>query len=436
MKKVIVLGAGPSGYGAAHKLSNENIDFEVFEKQNYIGGHSASFEFDGGYIFDDGPHISFTKDERIKSIFAANADNKYFEFKAEANNYWDGKWIKHPAQTNLYGMPAKLNTQILSEMIEINHSKDEPSINNYQDWLYASLGKTFAENFPMKYTRKFHTTEAKNLTTDWVGSRVYKPKLEEVIFGMLSPSTPDVHYISGFRYPKFGGFASFLGGIKKTGKLNLNHELTSINLKDKVLTFNNSYKVDFESVVSSLPLPKLVGYMEDAPIEIKNAASKLAWTQCLVVNLGVKREHISDNHWSYVYDESINSTRISFPHLFSKNVVPEKHSSIQVEIYFSNKYKPMTMSPDDYLDIVHKEMIEIGILDPVDEITFRKAWVSPFAQIIFDKDRAEAVKLIHEFLIENRIYYCGRYGEWAYTWTDESFKSGESAAEQAIKTAS
>jgi hypothetical protein len=30
------------------------------------------------------------------------------------------------------------------------------------------------------------------------------------------------------------------------------------------------------------------------------------------------------------------------------------------------------------------------------------------------------------------IDYCGRYGEWAYLWTDESFVSGERAVERAL----
>jgi hypothetical protein len=30
------------------------------------------------------------------------------------------------------------------------------------------------------------------------------------------------------------------------------------------------------------------------------------------------------------------------------------------------------------------------------------------------------------------VSYCGRYGDWAYLWTDESFLSGERAAEKAL----
>jgi len=39
---------------------------------------------------------------------------------------------------------------------------------------------------------------------------------------------------------------------------------------------------------------------------------------------------------------------------------------------------------------------------------------------------------ITERLDEIGVNYCGRYGDWAYLWTDDSFKSGERAAETAL----
>jgi hypothetical protein len=39
---------------------------------------------------------------------------------------------------------------------------------------------------------------------------------------------------------------------------------------------------------------------------------------------------------------------------------------------------------------------------------------------------------VHGYLDAVGIAYCGRYGEWSYLWTDESFKSGEMAAGRAL----
>ena len=56
----------------------------------------------------------------------------------------------------------------------------------------------------------------------------------------------------------------------------------------------------------------------------------------------------------------------------------------------------------------------------------------PYANIIFDLDRAAALKTVHGYLDDLGIAYCGRYGDWGYLWTDESFKSGELAAERVL----
>ncbi len=61
-----------------------------------------------------------------------------------------------------------------------------------------------------------------------------------------------------------------------------------------------------------------------------------------------------------------------------------------------------------------------------------EAMLLRYANMIFDLDRAAALKTVHGYLDELGIGYCGRYGDWGYMWTDESFKSGESAAQRVL----
>ena len=58
--------------------------------------------------------------------------------------------------------------------------------------------------------------------------------------------------------------------------------------------------------------------------------------------------------------------------------------------------------------------------------------VVPYANVIFDLERAAAVETVHGYLDDVGVAYCGRYGDWGYMWTDESFISGERAAETAL----
>ena len=138
---------------------------------------------------------------------------------------------------------------------------------------------------------------------------------------------------------------------------------------------------------------------------------------------------------TYFYDEDICFTRLSFPHMLSANNVPTGTGSIQAEVYFSEKYKPFTGSPDDWIQPVISDLRRCGILREDDRILCSKAMLLRYANIIFDLDRAAALKTVHGYLDDLGICYCGRYGDWGYMWTDESFKSGELAAETALSRA-
>jgi hypothetical protein len=56
-----------------------------------------------------------------------------------------------------------------------------------------------------------------------------------------------------------------------------------------------------------------------------------------------------------------------------------------------------------------------------------------YANIIFDLERTAALAVVHGYLDDLGIAYCGRYGDWGYLWTDEAFKSGERAAQKALE---
>jgi len=431
-KNVVILGAGMAGFGAANMLDTQGVKPILYEKLPYHGGHATSF-ISNGFVFDDGPHISFTKNERIQKLFAESVNDEYEIIQARTENYWNGYWIKHPAQCNLYGLPEDLVTDILCDFIHAQNN-NYGEIQNYRDWLYTSFGKTFAETFPMKYGLKFHTTAANNMSTDWVAPRLYRPDLKEVLHGALSPNTADVHYVTHFRYPLRGGFVSYLDLFLNRTDLRLNHELVSLDPKKKELRFKNGITAPYNHIVSSLPLPELIPLISGVPPDVIEATQRLACTTCIVVNIGINREDISEAHWTYFYDKDIFFTRLSFPHMLSIHNVPSGVGSIQAEVYYSDKYRPMDRSPNECIEPVLADLRRCGYVRDDDKILYSHSSIIPYANVIFDLERSNALKIIHGYLDDIGIHYCGRYGEWGYHWTDESFISGENAANAILDT--
>jgi len=420
-----------AGFGAAYRLHAEGIAPVMYDKNGYHGGHTASFRYETGFLFDVGPHISFTKDPRIQELFADSVEQRYETVQINLNNYWKGYWPPHPVQLHMRGLPEELIIKAIADFVAARQLPEE-SPQNYADWLLASFGVTFAEEFPMRYTRKYHTTSAENMSTDWLGPRIYRPSLEEVLRGAISPSAPQVHYITHFRYPSDGGFMCYLKKFVPMGNLKLNHELVSIDPRTRELRFSNSVMSKYDALVSSVPLPDLIRMIQGAPSDVLEASRRLACSTCTLVNIGVDREDLSSAHMTYFYDEDICFTRLGFPHMLSKRNVPPGAGSIQAEVYFSDKYKPISGSAEDWIEPVIRDLRRCGLLRDDDRILSRKAMFLRYANVIFDVERAAALKTVHGYLEDLGIAYCGRYGDWGYMWTDESFKSGELAAERAL----
>lgn len=432
---VVVLGSGMAGLGAAHRLHADGITPVIYDKNSYHGGHTASFRSDSGFMFDLGPHISYTKDPRMQDLLADSVDQRYETLKINLNNYWRGYWPKHPVQQHLHGLPEDIIVKVIADFVQEQHAP-ERKIDNYEDWLLASFGRTFAEEFPMRYTRKYHTTTADNMSTEWLGPRFYRPSLEEVLRGALSPAAPTVHYINNFRYPSDGGFMRYLTKFVPKGRLNLNHELVAVDPRARQLVFANAEVASYDALVSSVPLPELIPMIAGVPVDVVEAVGRLACTSCVLVNIGVNREDLSAAQMTYVYDEDLCFARVGYPHMLTSKNAPPGTGTIQAEVYFSRKYRPFSGKPEDWIEPVIADLRRCGILREDEQMLFTQAMMLKYANIIFDLERARALATVHGFLDDIGVSYAGRYGEWGYLWTDEAFKSGENAAQKVLDNVS
>ncbi|MEM6333111.1 MAG: FAD-dependent oxidoreductase [Planctomycetota bacterium] len=433
MTRALVIGSGMAGLGAARRLQERGVKPLVVEQQERIGGHTKSHTHDG-FTFDEGPHISFSKNERMQGVLAAAVKDDYTPLQTYVDNYYQGLWIKHPAQINLSRLPVEMRVKCIADFIEASQLVN-PKIEHYQDWLECSFGKTFAHTFPMAYTQKYHTCRAIDMTTDWLGPRLYRPKLEEVLTGAMTEQTADVHYIDNFRYPNRGGFAAYVEGLAEGLEVQCNREAVAVDPIGRKVKFSDGSVEAYDQLVSTAPLPKLIERIDGAPQAVRDAVGKLACTKCVVANFGLARTDISRAHWSYFYDADICFARLSFPHMFATDNAPPDHGSIQCEIYFSDKYKPLDVEPDELIPRALADLKKCGLVREDDEIVYQGAQLLPWANIIFDRDRPEAIATVNAYLEEVNIHTAGRYGMWNYHWTDESYVSGEDAADAALSAA-
>ena len=302
---------------------------------------------------------------------------------------------------------------------------------NYENWLRGTYGRYFANQFPVAYTEKYWATKSKNMSTSWIKFRMQPINLKDLIIGAFFNIYKNTFYSSQMRYPKRGGYESFLNILKKNKSIKFSEKIKKISLKKKYIFLNRGKKIKFNRLVSTIPLPEFCQLVENVPPKIIKASKKLRCTAGILISIGIKNK-INMRTWFYIYDKKFKAARVYSPSKMSKFNCPKGKSSLQAEIFIDNK-KNVT---NEYLNYVKENTVEnlvrIGVFKKKDleviNIKFLK-----YANVIFDKNYSRNRNLIIDYFKKYNVDFVGRFGKWAYLWSDDCFLSGKLTAEKIYK---
>ena len=445
----LILGGGLAGLSAAYHLGHSNS--LILEAAPRLFGLLAS-RLRNGYTWDNGPHVSFTKQEYVRNLFAESTHGNFHEIPVNVGNYFHGNWVRHPAQVNLAQIPESLRSACVADFKQLSDRDTPPA--NYQEWLEASLGKTFTDNFSAAYTRKYWTVFPSAMSCDWVGGRVHRPKLEDVLAGAESDLPRNLHYINHIRYPKTGGYQTFAEKLAGGANVRLNTQITSIDLEKKEVRATSGEVFTYERLISTIPLPTFINICQQTTPAMREAASGLLCTSVYLVEVELPYpvEHRPE-HWMYIYDEDMLSTRINFTEKLSPANAPTGKSGVQVEVYFSVK-KPLPVAENELPARVLAELEKMGIVhNAADPQIHAQATRIPFANVTFLTDTASRLETIFSgfekhglnresadthpmtdwarpvsILPESPLLFAGRFAQWKYFWTDDCVLRGKQIA--------
>lgn len=448
----LILGSGLAGLATSYHLGHEKC--LVLEKDISSFGHVRA-NIHEGFTWDEGPHISFTKNEYVRDLFAASVNRDFEELEIKTANYFEGHWLDHPAQCSLYQIPEPLRTRCLDSFLaqQKNSGSQEQPPSNYHEWLVQAFGEVFASEFSAKYTRKYWTREPRHLTTDWIGQRVYKPNFNDVIEGYKGPLDRKTYYITHARYPAKGGFESFAKILCKGCNIKFGAEVVRIDLIQQKVWLASGETFSFSRLINTIPLPRFIQLCADVPNIVMEASQTLCCTQLLLVEIMARHPPRRDEHWLYVYDEDKLSTRISFTDRLTRSNVPDGWTGVQTEVYAS-KYRPFPAAPGEIMSHVIKEAIEMGMISSevsTDKLSLKsRIRFVPWGNVVFDHHVRPALNKIwnwlekHGLCRENadlepitdwnqadplsknvHVLMAGRYAQWKYFWTDDCVLRGK-----------
>lgn len=418
--EVLVLGGGLAGLSASRRGG-----YPVYEAEAHTGGNSASFN-SHGFVFDLGIHILQSKDPAFHNLM----DEVGVVMNSHLRSAWifsHGNYVRYPFQVNTWHLPLPLRISCVGSYL-LGRGKGTP--HNYHDWIIENFGTGFARHFLIPYARKFWRVDPREMTFEWVGDRVPRPRVSDLLKGAVRDTETGLGTNHRFQYPQMrgGGFGSIPEALRPpAASFFPNRRATEVALKEREIRFSNGDLARYDYLISTIPLPELIGMLRDVPAEISAAASRLTTNSIAVISLGFDCLLPGDRHWIHFPQEDISFFRMSFPFTFADGLVPNGCSSIQAEASYDPSDPP---DPEQLVETVLRDLRRAGVLSGSEKVITSDVRFIRYGYVIYDFQREESLKTIHTFLEAHGIFPCGRYGSWKYLWSDEAIADGLKTADK------
>lgn len=413
-KKIIIIGAGPTGLGAAYRLQELGYtNWAIYEKNNHVGGLSASFEDKKGFTWDIGGHVLFSHYPYFDELFEKLMKDDYLEHEREAWIRLMNRFIPYPFQNNIKYLPKDKVWECLLGLLEAQGRKGESG--NFKEWILDVFGEGIARYFMFPLNRKSWVYSLRMMDKDWIAERVpvvdFKKVLENIIFDRDDVSWgPNAQ----FKFPLSGGtgdlFKRFVPYIKN--HLKLNKEVVRIDVEGKIIYFKDGGKENYDILVNTTPLNKFV--LNSNLENLKKDTQELEYTSALIVGIGLKGKvpkELKTKCWMYFPEDNTPSHRVTVFSNYSPNNAPEGCWSLMAEIPYSRHKE---INKKDIVNEVVEGMKRTQLIDNQDKTISHWILDAEYTYPIPTLGRDGVLKKIQEELMDRDIFSRGRFGAWRY----------------------
>lgn len=423
--RLVIIGAGPTGLGAAIRWQELTGDpCLVLESGDRVGGLATSYTDENGFTWDLGSHLQFSHYEYFDRVLQNSIPEESWNKRTRSTWIWfDGQFIPYPFQLNLHRLrPAKR-----WECVEGLLDRPLPDDSSFAAWSESVFGREITRIFMRPYNEKLWACPMEQMSAEWISERVAVPELRQVLQSICQDED---HTTWGpnstFRYPKEGGTGFVWKSVAKrlsADTIRLNTPVVSINSDTKTLTTRGGEQFSYDTLLSTIPmtaLSKIVG----SPFE--NILSGLRSTQTHIVGIGLKGrppESLQGQCWSYFPQHDVPFYRMTVLSNLSERCVPgpEPHWSLMLEVSERNG----VIQKDDLAREVIQCLQELKLVNDSDICSiWDRRLKHGYPVPTVDRDRILAP--VHHWLEQRDIYSRGRFGAWKYEVSnqDHSFMQG------------
>jgi len=424
MEPVLIIGGGLTGLVAAELLERAGTPTVVLEREATPGGACRSLS-DEGFTFDYTGHLlHVARPETQAYLEELGLWRQLKVHRRRAAVVIGGKTTPYPVQINTHGLDPEVRRDCLLGFVHAwaDETAEEPA--DFRAWVLDRFGEGLADHFFFPYNSKLYRARPEELSLDWVGRYVPKPKLEEVVDGALGLHDEDVGYNATFRYPASGGISLLPNGVAgRLSCLRLEREVTGVHLGERWVELADGEQLSWRELLSTISLPALIDRLVDPlPEEVAAARRALRWVRVLNLALGVEGPAPSTEHWLYFPDPELPFYRVGFPSNHG-DLAPAGCHTVSVEASLD----PGVGDVEALAAGAQSALAGAGLLEE-EALRVRRVAVLDPAYVVFDHHRRQAVALLRDFLRQRGVTLAGRWAEWKYSAMEDAVLDGMRAA--------
>lgn len=446
MNRVVILGAGAAGLGAAYFLSQNGYKVTVLDRAHYLGGASASFKIKD-YIVDYGPHAFHIKNKEIVKLVEDLVGDDCIKVKRKSRLILDGKNLQYPLNIKeaFFKINPVLSSKIILDYLKVKISRimnpKGYKINSFEDWGIDAFGYTLYRLAFGDYSEKMWGVSGKKLARELAQQKLLKLDLKKLILKVFGIGDSTME--GGIRefydlYPRFGIgtiFDKMAEVILKDGsnKIYLDTQITRVESSDGKATKVHIQKagaaetIESDYIVSSIPLKYLANYLLPQANEgLPKILSTLNYRDVRIIYIVLDKDYYSDVHWFYLLDSHFKFNRLSEQKNLNKESSPPGKTVISLDIACNNGDRIWDMPGKELFKLALNDIGHMGIEKDhiLDYFTLRLEDVYPIYNLGFKNSFDELLNILAGY---RNVYSTGRQGLFLNNDIHDSLEMGTMA---------
>jgi protoporphyrinogen oxidase len=388
-----------------------------------------------GFTWDLGGHVVFSHFGEFDLLLEEVMGEDVCEHERASYIRFGDRWVPYPFQNNLRHLNSELVVECLLGLIGARGGSLDL---DFASWMEATFGPAITRVFMRPYNAKVWATPAEEMASAWIGERVsivdYRRALENVVLGR-----DDVGWgpNNTFLFPSLGGtgeiyrrVASRLGPRVQFGR-----EVTQIDPDARSVRFADGGIDEYDTLVTTMPLDRLVGAIADAPTELVDAAGALRHTSVSVVGVGYEHPLADEKCWMYFPDPAVPFYRATNFAKYAAANVPNADTGRFSSYLTETAFAPSGGRPADLEQRVTAGLVSGGVVEDDLRIASLHPIDVEYAYPVPTIGRDRALATIQPWLMEREIYARGRFGAWRYEMgnMDHAVKMGIDIAHRLVE---